>query len=604
MYQLSKNVYNELFSSATETGQEVHENEALAREILNHALGTWWRGKQFMQEQRELLKNELFVLNQRYEGDDVFSHLMTMMPASLQWANKVDMMCKVSIMILLVAQSPPEKFAKMDEFLEKQVVIDAMLTWKTFSEMIEELLSYAWTFEAKNMWAIYNYRVDDLFHFARAAKEGLANIPEFLWQNKLTDALKRQRAKKNDPVLRVFQNWYEKTQQLMQMYQWAHVTDDELYVMYWLANKKYYDAMKHEMDMQFINHIVARTLSWEMQTETIQVDSNTQFLSIEDHPAMSYLTERQSYQPDFSYELLAWFVLRKYKKDLFIKRSDTVELKKVSQLNKRLIALCIEYYHDKPDFVEQILQTQKLSEGQMLLLDKKRAEQEKLKNYNERLAIHRQGVRDTFEGQNDWIDRDAVFAFCNDPANVFTMIDPNTWDISIRLPKCGPKGMKMKMMKTDDFPMDKKNIYSEKQFLPKTKSEAFHELLYKSELRTELFKNKIDTEGHVWYFWDADRFDTTMYYLAKQFSLKYDQKKIFKNQSVFRVYMAIWWRIWRDFLNRSEDGRNWDMWWRVNNWKKYINSIQIAFMLGYYQILCRHYDGGHDASVMLMGDND
>ena len=60
------------------------------------------------------------------------------------------MMMKVSVMIILLAQSHPEKFLKMDEFLEKQVVIDAMLSGKSFSEMIDELFSYSSAFEAKN----------------------------------------------------------------------------------------------------------------------------------------------------------------------------------------------------------------------------------------------------------------------------------------------------------------------------------------------------------------------------------------------------------------------------------------------------------------------
>ncbi len=35
------NIYNAMFVSKTKTGQEVHENEALVREVLNHVLGAW-----------------------------------------------------------------------------------------------------------------------------------------------------------------------------------------------------------------------------------------------------------------------------------------------------------------------------------------------------------------------------------------------------------------------------------------------------------------------------------------------------------------------------------------------------------------------------------
>ena len=114
--------------------------------------------------------------------------------------------------MLLIAQSHPEQFSHLDEFIEKNVFLDAMLQGKMFSETIEETLDFAQPLEMKNTGAIYNYRADDLFKLLYAAKDALGKVPEMLGNNTLTDALKRQRAKKNDPVLRTFQEWYETIQ--------------------------------------------------------------------------------------------------------------------------------------------------------------------------------------------------------------------------------------------------------------------------------------------------------------------------------------------------------------------------------------------------------
>jgi hypothetical protein len=561
-----KNVYNDLFSKTTGKGQEIIENEALARELLNHCLGTRWRNKWFTQSQRKLLKQELFALNQTHEGDDVFSHFISKMPASLQWVSKDELMCKVSIMMLLVAQSYPEKFAKMDEFLEKQVVIDAMLSGKTFSEMIDELLSYVWAFETKNTWLLYNYRVDDLFVFAHSAKEKLWKVPVV---EKMTKKRRKQWIEKNDHELALMIKWYEELQ-------WSLI----YYHNQWFKDKELYTYCK------------------------LFTDYITRWYSTKDKIPNYLLDLRYDRTDQIDVLCFSIEVMRKKLERKFIEHYWQVKITEecLPKLDSGLVDLCLDTYDYDHKYFERILQWQQLTEMQQATLDKKRAEQEKLKNYNERLAIHRQAVRDTFEGQDDGIDRDAVFAFCNDPKNVFTMIDPNTWDISIRLPKCGPKGMKMKLMKTDNFPVDMNVKYAEKTFLPKTKSEASQELIYKPLLRTELFKHRIDTESQEWYFRDAQRFDIMMYYLAKQFGLWYNPKNMWEMQPVFRVYMAICWRVWREFLNRDKDGINWDRRWRVDNW--YLDYIQIALMHDQYQKLDRYGVDISIASVMLLGDND
>jgi hypothetical protein len=555
-----KNVYNDLFSKTTGKGQEIIENEALARELLNHAIGPWWRNKWFTHKQREILKHELFALNKPYQEVDFFSHFISKMPASLQWVSKVELMCKVSIMMLLVAQAHPEKFAKMDEFLEKQVVIDSMITGKTFSEMIDELLSYSWTFEAKNTWSLYNYRADDLFAFAYSAKEKLWTVPVF---EKMTTKRRKQWIEKNDHELALMIKWYEKLQ-------WSLI----YYYNQWFKDKELYTYCK------------------------LFTDFITRWYSTKDKIPNYLLDLRYDRIDQIDVLCFSIEVMRKKLERKFLEHYWQVKITEecLPKLDSWLVDLCLDTYHYDHKYFERILQGQQVTEKQQATLDKKRAEQEKLKNYNERLEINRQAVRDTFEGQDDGIDRDAVFTFCKDPKNVYTTIDPNTWDISIRLPKCGPKGMKMKLMKTDGFP--KKNIYSEKHFLPKTKSETSQELFDKSQLRTEFFKNRIDTESQEWYFRDAQRFDTMMYYFADQFGLSYDPTKMVTNQPVFRVYMAICWRVWKEFLNRERNGINWTRSWRLDN--------LIVIMYGVYQKLhcLKLYFGVHDASVVLLGDNN
>jgi hypothetical protein len=256
----SKNIYHELFAEPTPTGETILENDALARELLNHCLGTRGQEKWFTQTQRTELKELLFELNSDADEGDILSSLMSLMPKSLYGVNKIDLMSKVSILLLLLANSHPEKFAKMDEFFEKQVLIDAMVSGKTFSEAIEEILSYAAAFEAKNAGQIYNYRVDNLFQFARAAQEWLAKISdeliftsfftspvkewlaktsEFLWKTPLTDALKKQRAKENNPELSIFQDWYRYVQHNMILFSIPWKTPEDNYLKYMLFTKMY-----------------------------------------------------------------------------------------------------------------------------------------------------------------------------------------------------------------------------------------------------------------------------------------------------------------------------------------------------------------------------
>ena len=230
--------YNELFADSIHSWERIIENEDLARELLNHCL--WSRGRKqgFTQEQRQRCKTTLHELTK--EHTDVLSHLYTMMPASLQWASKVDLMTKVSILMLLIAQSHPEQFSHLDEFIEKNVFLDAMLQGKMFSETIEETLDFAQPLEMKNTGAIYNYRADDLFNLLYAAKDALGKVPEMLGNNTLTDALKRQRAKKNDPVLRTFQEWYETIQKKLTTLKQAWDSREQIYQAYSILTKLHF----------------------------------------------------------------------------------------------------------------------------------------------------------------------------------------------------------------------------------------------------------------------------------------------------------------------------------------------------------------------------
>jgi hypothetical protein len=92
----------------------------------------------------------------------------------------MDLLAKVSILMLVIAQAHPEQFTHLDEFIEKHIFLDAMLQGKTFSETIEQTLSFAQPFEMKNTGAVYNYRVEDLFTLLYAAKDALGKVPEIL----------------------------------------------------------------------------------------------------------------------------------------------------------------------------------------------------------------------------------------------------------------------------------------------------------------------------------------------------------------------------------------------------------------------------------------
>jgi hypothetical protein len=238
-HEKTKNVYHELFAEPTPTGETILENDALARELLNYCLGMRWQEKWFTSSQRTELKQLLFELNSDADETDILTNLMSLMPESLHGANKMDLMSKVSILLLFVANSHPEKFAKMDEFFEKQVLIDAMVSGKSFSQAIQEILNYAGAFEAKNTGQVYNYRVDNLFQFAHAAQEWLAKIPEFLWKTKRTDWLKRQRANKNHPALRLFQDRYEMVQKHMFDFSKQWTSPEQNHQLYVLLTKLY-----------------------------------------------------------------------------------------------------------------------------------------------------------------------------------------------------------------------------------------------------------------------------------------------------------------------------------------------------------------------------
>jgi hypothetical protein len=92
----------------------------------------------------------------------------------------------------------------------------------------------------KNTGAVYNYRTDDLFTLLYAAKDALAKVPEMLGQNEVTDAWKRRRAKKNDPVLTTFQGWYETIQKQLITLQHAWNSREEIYQAYSILTKLHF----------------------------------------------------------------------------------------------------------------------------------------------------------------------------------------------------------------------------------------------------------------------------------------------------------------------------------------------------------------------------
>ena len=256
-----KKGYHDLFSQTTEKGQEVIENSALARELLNHSLGERWRNKWFSEKQRDVLKNELYVLNKTHEVDDVFSHLISMMPASMSWLDKQDIIMKVSVMMVLLAYSYPEMFVKMDKFLEKQVIVDGMIAWKAFNEMIDELVWYAPALESKNTGAIYNYRVDDLFQFAHEAKEILSQVPAL---EKITKRRQKKWVNENSHYLEVMYARYEKVQRQFKDWALFGMNDSELYTMFIMLTNQFYAHENYCKNWVFLRSTIEAQISgWD-----------------------------------------------------------------------------------------------------------------------------------------------------------------------------------------------------------------------------------------------------------------------------------------------------------------------------------------------------
>ncbi len=100
----------------------------------------------------------------------------------------------------LLACSYPEMFVKMDKFRETSTCRMVRIAWKSFNEVIDELVWYAPALESKNTGALYNYRVDDLFQFAHEAKEILSQVPAL---KKITKRRQKKWVNENSHYLEV-----------------------------------------------------------------------------------------------------------------------------------------------------------------------------------------------------------------------------------------------------------------------------------------------------------------------------------------------------------------------------------------------------------------
>lgn len=141
----------------------------LAREMLNIVLSKHrWNNKLrekgnndlwIPEEIRSQLIKQLLKLNTIKQKDHTIMKALVSLDQVKEVRNNINLIAKLSILIILFGESNPEYFTDLDKILEQQLLIDPMINNKRPKTVLKQFLQVAaWAIETKTTGTLFQYR--------------------------------------------------------------------------------------------------------------------------------------------------------------------------------------------------------------------------------------------------------------------------------------------------------------------------------------------------------------------------------------------------------------------------------------------------------------